>query len=131
MRRRGRSSPRQPRAYQKPSAALATGITAIPGCVMPPMVSGKLVVGAARSEEHTSELQSHSDLVCRLLLEKKKKYVVSGPPSMTVKPVQRIWSRNLAALHAQTAAVRIHGVCYNQLLHSTCRQCHSSRRLND
>src|SRR5437588_3391768 len=27
---------------------------------------------AARSEEHTSELQSHSDLVCRLLLEKKK-----------------------------------------------------------
>src|SRR5437588_3242035 len=29
--------------------------------------------GRARSEEHTSELQSHSDLVCRLLLEKKKK----------------------------------------------------------
>src|SRR5438034_10045022 len=29
--------------------------------------------GTSRSEEHTSELQSHSDLVCRLLLEKKKK----------------------------------------------------------
>src|SRR5260221_7748227 len=29
--------------------------------------------GCRRSEEHTSELQSHSDLVCRLLLEKKKK----------------------------------------------------------
>src|SRR2546428_4193197 len=28
---------------------------------------------SARSEEHTSELQSRSDLVCRLLLEKKKK----------------------------------------------------------
>src|SRR5437667_8379073 len=28
---------------------------------------------AVRSEEHTSELQSHHDLVCRLLLEKKKK----------------------------------------------------------
>src|SRR5215211_7037045 len=28
-----------------------------------------------RSEEHTSELQSHSDLVCRLLLEKKKKNI--------------------------------------------------------
>src|SRR5438034_8514987 len=28
--------------------------------------------GGFRSEEHTSELQSHSDLVCRLLLEKKK-----------------------------------------------------------
>src|SRR5688572_32540266 len=30
-------------------------------------------VGTARSEEHTSELQSQSNLVCRLLLEKKKK----------------------------------------------------------
>src|SRR5690242_21624413 len=29
--------------------------------------------GKARSEEHTSELQSHVNLVCRLLLEKKKK----------------------------------------------------------
>src|SRR5437773_8636095 len=29
--------------------------------------------GMTRSEEHTSELQSHHDLVCRLLLEKKKK----------------------------------------------------------
>src|SRR5438132_2681045 len=29
-----------------------------------------------RSEEHTSELQSHSDLVCRLLLEKKKENAV-------------------------------------------------------
>src|SRR5947207_8775577 len=32
-----------------------------------------LLAKAVRSEEHTSELQSHSDLVCRLLLEKKKK----------------------------------------------------------
>src|SRR5260221_6137725 len=31
-----------------------------------------------RSEEHTSELQSHSDLVCRLLLEKKKKKLRTG-----------------------------------------------------
>src|SRR5436190_10729964 len=30
------------------------------------------VLANSRSEEHTSELQSHSDLVCRLLLEKKK-----------------------------------------------------------
>src|SRR5438034_4725400 len=33
----------------------------------------ELVTESERSEEHTSELQSHSDLVCRLLLEKKKK----------------------------------------------------------
>src|SRR5260221_4837741 len=32
---------------------------------------------APRSEEHTSELQSHSDLVCRLLLEKKKNHTLS------------------------------------------------------
>src|SRR5207248_4985086 len=32
--------------------------------------------GATRSEEHTSELQSPYDLVCRLLLEKKKKKIV-------------------------------------------------------
>src|SRR4029453_19436291 len=32
----------------------------------------------ARSEEHTSELQSHSDLVCRLLLEKKRIVQCSG-----------------------------------------------------
>src|SRR5476649_3035351 len=30
-----------------------------------------------RSEEHTSELQSHSELVCRLLLEKKKKKYIN------------------------------------------------------
>src|SRR5260221_9626208 len=32
-----------------------------------------------RSEEHTSELQSHSDLVCRLLLEKKKSRTPHAP----------------------------------------------------
>src|SRR5206468_4773765 len=34
---------------------------------------GEMRTRCARSEEHTSELQSRSDLVCRLLLEKKKK----------------------------------------------------------
>src|SRR5947207_11137234 len=41
-----------------------------------PFIAGALNIGDSdhtlRSEEHTSELQSHSDLVCRLLLEKKK-----------------------------------------------------------
>src|SRR5215218_11381155 len=36
-----------------------------------------------RSEEHTSELQSHSDLVCRLLLEKKKTNTTNPPSSPT------------------------------------------------
>src|SRR5437667_4530617 len=34
--------------------------------------------GYTRSEEHTSELQSHHDLVCRLLLEKKKRRTSVG-----------------------------------------------------
>src|SRR5690349_24180824 len=34
-----------------------------------------LVLALVRSEEHTSELQSRRDLVCRLLLEKKKKQI--------------------------------------------------------
>src|SRR5260221_4358994 len=44
-----------------------------------------------RSEEHTSELQSHSDLVCRLLLEKKNK--IERYPYDTI--VVRTWSVRL------------------------------------
>src|SRR5438132_10445474 len=43
------------------------------GTSLPP--TSFTVTGRLRSEEHTSELQSHSDLVCRLLLEKKKKKI--------------------------------------------------------
>src|SRR5438034_2241059 len=41
-----------------------------------------------RSEEHTSELQSHSDLVCRLLLEKKnrRRSALSSRPRSTPAP---------------------------------------------
>src|SRR2546430_17294561 len=46
------------------------------GIALRPIVLARLQVAlasaAARSEEHTSELQSQSNLVCRLLLEKKK-----------------------------------------------------------
>src|SRR5206468_11413018 len=38
-----------------------------------PWIAARRAHRARRSEEHTSELQSRSDLVCRLLLEKKKK----------------------------------------------------------
>src|SRR2546426_7331772 len=40
---------------------------------------GATVMGVERSEEHTSELQSPCNLVCRLLLEKKKKKEKSTP----------------------------------------------------
>src|SRR2546430_9944704 len=50
-----------------------------------PWENGRRIVG--RSEEHTSELQSQSNLVCRLLLEKKKKWSDSG---ITTAPYRRI-----------------------------------------
>src|SRR5437773_9341222 len=40
---------------------------------------------ATRSEEHTSELQSHHDLVCRLLLEKKKKNTQTQKQNTKIK----------------------------------------------
>src|SRR5260370_21532435 len=51
---------------------------AVMGCVIAPICDSELPAGPptgsslSRSEEHTSELQSHLNLVCRLLLEKKK-----------------------------------------------------------
>src|SRR5277367_4725109 len=53
------------------SAALALFPAASPSRI-PAAIAITFLV-APRSEEHTSELQSHHDLVCRLLLEKKKK----------------------------------------------------------
>src|SRR5947207_10404495 len=43
-----------------------TGALAIPGKKVKVQYAGWLTTGKKRSEEHTSELQSHSDLVCRL-----------------------------------------------------------------
>src|SRR5438477_7071075 len=54
-----------------------------------PMVGGVVstTVITWRSEEHTSELQSHVNLVCRLLLEQKNTDVTS-PKSFLVAPLQ-------------------------------------------
>src|SRR5437870_7038141 len=43
-----------------------------------------------RSEEHTSELQSRGHLVCRLLLEKKKKFIITRADESTVTPTPHI-----------------------------------------
>src|SRR5260370_29329590 len=42
-------------------------------------------MGEYRSEEHTSELQSHLNLVCRLLLEKKKNHIKSKRENHPIK----------------------------------------------
>src|SRR5438105_8330434 len=60
------------------------------------------VVVATRSEEHTSELQSRVDLVCRLLLEKKKTdmsattaaHTSPSPCSKRRQPVRRSWTHS-------------------------------------
>src|SRR5436190_14118990 len=52
--------------FRFPLGATTTRTLTVPVMLMRRATSGY------RSEEHTSELQSHSDLVCRLLLEKKK-----------------------------------------------------------
>src|SRR5260221_97166 len=74
---------------------------------------------ASRSEEHTSELQSHSDLVCRLLLEKKKKMrttQISGVPHREfLVEVLMPFSRSVGSTVASRA---MHG---SLLRHYDCR----------
>src|SRR5260370_23280139 len=53
----------------------------------PPHHTGRMP--PVRSEEHTSELQSHLNLVCRLLLEKKKKTARNAP--QTTRPPHATW----------------------------------------
>src|SRR5260370_24456739 len=56
-------------------AGFGRAVRRVPGLGEDPL---ELLLVVARSEEHTSELQSHLNLVCRLLLEKKKKkYIIS------------------------------------------------------
>src|SRR5260221_3538452 len=50
-----------------------------------------------RSEEHTSELQSHSDLVCRLLLEKKKQASVVTQINRAMSQLDQVTQRNASA----------------------------------
>src|SRR2546428_1305422 len=59
---------------------------------------------ARRSEEHTSELQSRSDLVCRLLLEKKK--------LLTAGPVQRPY---IPKIHCYSTTATYHALCSSSL----------------
>src|SRR5690606_40311526 len=73
------SSPRVVASYQLSFGAslLAAVINAVFGMLLAWTLvrysfPGKKIIDALRSEEHTSELQSRENLVCRLLLEKKK-----------------------------------------------------------
>src|SRR5438067_6094454 len=64
---------RPPRSTLFPYTTLFRSPEVMPCSTPPPSPRRRRVAAAsARSEEHTSELQSRFDLVCRLLLEKKK-----------------------------------------------------------
>src|SRR4029434_2974827 len=69
-----------------------------------------------RSEEHTAELQSHLNLVCRLLLEKKKRVVGSGRGQRRAGLVCRLWHTHTHCLHSYTyASVNTSGPCSTHL----------------
>src|SRR2546427_3285391 len=72
-------SPRQPTSLQPPAPSIT-----------PPQISSspsRRTPFPSRSEEHTSELQSQSNLVCRLLLEKKKKHYIQQDLSLQYNTV--------------------------------------------
>src|SRR2546427_3919563 len=54
-----------------------------------------------RSEEHTSELQSQSNLVCRLLLEKKKKKIANSDTKCTI--LEQIGQIHYVPAHTEAA----------------------------
>src|SRR3712207_7626538 len=64
---------RSRRPRQAPSLRRTASLTALPSAFLPASFGSTAFITLPRSEEHTSELQSRQYLVCRLLLEKKKK----------------------------------------------------------
>src|SRR3954463_16696253 len=69
---------RPPRSTLFPYTTLFRSATPSSACPVPVSPASRSP-GSARSEEHTSELQSHDNLVCRLLLEKKKDVISMNP----------------------------------------------------
>src|SRR5439155_16028815 len=69
------------------SSDLTTALTSPPISIRPPGDPlSQTGFTSARSEEHTSELQSRGHLVCRLLLEKKKAAPPTRPPCRRTRP---------------------------------------------
>src|SRR2546430_10330600 len=64
------------------------------GTTWPSTTQGRWMIRPMRSEEHTSELQSQSNLVCRLLLEKKKKKLLDVPIRISYTYVGSVLAAN-------------------------------------
>src|SRR2546427_9624120 len=69
---------RSPQEVRGQDAQVVHGIVEHLGVALPEPEHHGQRVARGRSEEHTSELQSQSNLVCRLLLEKKKVNILTG-----------------------------------------------------
>src|SRR5256886_13324157 len=80
-----------------------------------PRCSAHAQAGVPRSEEHTSELQSQSNLVCRLLLEKKKEH--ECPRSGIVESSPLV---SHASAPSQPILARESGGCYAACLDQRC-----------
>src|SRR5574343_1344237 len=87
---------RPPRSTLFPYTTLFRSERQRPDCSRRGRAPQEVHVGYQRSEEHTSELQSHHEIVCRLLLEKKKtrmihpvakQVAVLSKPSITLAPL--------------------------------------------
>src|SRR2546430_11634049 len=92
---------------------------------------GCTCAGVGRSEEHTSELQSQSNLVCRLLLEKKKQQLILACrrsltpfPTPPLAPYQRTFflllslpARRLPHIYDRPRALLIPSTRYTPVLH--------------
>src|SRR2546421_3783040 len=103
-RKPNRARSQDDRQIVRPSAARSLRRYAVPPRLSSTSPLHEFLLTPMRSEEHTSELQSRSDLVCRLLLEKKNNRIPFGKtkpprrpaahntvePSLTMEPVRQI-----------------------------------------
>src|SRR3989440_5198281 len=91
-------------------------------------VSGKPMT-SSRSEEHTSELQSRSDLVCRLLLEKKKKKQESSTKDKApTKPKQQ--SAEIINSYTISRTICTTAIAFSRTLTLHCNMYTATRRDN-
>src|SRR3989440_1713678 len=68
---------------------------------LPASAASRSSFESGRSEEHTSELQSRSDLVCRLLLEKKKRHIRPGLQTRDKGRYRRVTTREGAIMRTR------------------------------
>src|SRR2546430_7907436 len=87
------------------------------GARVPAHADGRSQPLSPRSEEHTSELQSQSNLVCRLLLEKKKKHksqlakTITRNGNMKKRITSRIQDRKSTAIQTEIDDGHIRDAC--------------------